>query len=72
VPEHGKGFAVVASEVRMLAQRSEGAAKEIRHLLTTSEHTTQHGVEQVEQAGLTMKSLLRMSKGCVHCWKSFR
>ncbi|MHA0864182.1 methyl-accepting chemotaxis protein [Enterobacter wuhouensis] len=56
--EHGKGFAVVASEVRMLAQRSEGAAKDIRQLLATSEATTQHGVEQVEQAGLTMKSII--------------
>ncbi|MBM3069948.1 methyl-accepting chemotaxis protein [Lelliottia sp. RWM.1] len=61
--EHGKGFAVVASEVRILAQRSEGAAKEIRHLLTTSEHTTQHGVEQVEQAGLTMKSIIENVEG---------
>ncbi len=42
----------------MLAQRSEGAAKDIRQLLATSEATTQHGVEQVEQAGLTMKSII--------------
>lgn len=61
--EHGKGFAVVASEVRMLAQRSEGAAKDIRQLLTASQATTQHGVEQVEHAGLTMKSIIESIEG---------
>ncbi|WP_368540927.1 methyl-accepting chemotaxis protein [Enterobacter soli] len=61
--EHGKGFAVVASEVRILAQRSEGAAKDIRQLLTTSQATTQHGVEQVEHAGQTMKSIIECIDG---------
>lgn len=61
--EHGKGFAVVASEVRMLAQRSEGAAKDIRQLLTTSQATTQQGVEQVEHAGQTMKSIIESIDG---------
>lgn len=61
--EHGKGFAVVASEVRVLAQRSEGAAKDIRQLLTASQTTTQQGVEQVEQAGMTMKSIIESIEG---------
>jgi methyl-accepting chemotaxis protein len=61
--EHGKGFAVVASEVRMLAQRSEEAAKEIRQLLTTSQTTTQQGVEHVEHAGQTMKSIIESIDG---------
>lgn len=32
----GKGFAVVAAEVRMLAQRSEDAARRIHHIVSTS------------------------------------
>jgi methyl-accepting chemotaxis protein len=42
--EHGKGFAVVAAEVRKLAERSQGAAKEISSVSTSS-------VEIAERAG---------------------
>ena len=47
----GKGFAVVASEVRALAQRSAEAAKQIKHLITTSEAQVENGVKMVEESG---------------------
>lgn len=56
--EHGKGFAVVASEVRTLAQRCEGAAKDIRQLIATSVERTQQGAGEVELAGITMQSII--------------
>jgi methyl-accepting chemotaxis protein len=40
--DHGKGFAVVATEVRKLAERSQGAAKEISVLATSSVKVAEH------------------------------
>ncbi len=40
--EHGKGFAVVAAEVRKLAERSQGAAREISLLSASSVEVADH------------------------------
>ncbi|RTL46632.1 MAG: chemotaxis protein [Burkholderiales bacterium] len=56
--EQGRGFAVVASEVRNLAQRSAGAAKEIKTLIGTSVERVEQGSTLVAQAGATMNELV--------------
>ncbi|MEA9589820.1 methyl-accepting chemotaxis protein [Xanthomonas sp. WHRI 10064A] len=56
--EQGRGFAVVASEVRSLAQRSAGAAKEIKHLIDDSVSRVEHGNQLVGQAGRTMQEIV--------------
>ena len=53
--EQGRGFAVVAAEVRALAQRSAGAAREIKALIDGSAQTIQGGSKSVEAAGETVR-----------------
>jgi methyl-accepting chemotaxis protein len=57
--EQGRGFAVVASEVRNLAQRSAGAAREIKGLIEDSVQKVQHGSALVDQAGATMGEIVQ-------------
>lgn len=59
--EQGRGFAVVASEVRILAQRSSTAAKEIRDLILLNLQTVETGVSQATQVGDSMGQMVKSS-----------
>ncbi|GGY74511.1 methyl-accepting chemotaxis protein [Pseudoduganella plicata] len=56
--EQGRGFAVVATEVRSLAQRSAGAAREIKALIDDSVERVDAGAKLVDQAGATMAEIV--------------
>ena len=56
--EQGRGFAVVASEVRALAQRSSGAAREIRQLIGRSVEQVAGGVDLASQAGQAIRGVV--------------
>ena len=57
--EQGRGFAVVAAEVRALAQRTTGAAREIKTLITESAEKVDAGNRLTESAQKTMNDALQ-------------
>ena len=54
--EEGRGFAVVAGEVRLLAQRSASAAKEIRALINRTVEGIHSGADLVDSAGVKIRA----------------
>ena len=55
--EHGRGFAVVAQEVRVLAQHSAQATRDIRALVARALDDATQGEQAVSRAGASMREV---------------
>jgi len=64
--EQGRGFAVVASEVRVLAQRSAEAARQIKALIGSSVEKVEAGTGIVRRAGATIEEIVSSSQRVDH------
>ena len=64
--EQGRGFAVVASEVRALAQRTSGAAREIKQLISESSEKVDAGNRLTDEAQKTMEGALQTVRHVTH------
>ena len=59
--EEGRGFAVVADEVRKLAERTAGATKEIRGMITNIQGQAQEAVTRMESGMGQMEEGLKLA-----------
>jgi len=60
--DQGRGFAVVAAQVRVLAQRSAEAARDIKTLATEAVGQADSGARAAERAGQTMEKVVRIAR----------
>ncbi|MCC2675438.1 MAG: hypothetical protein K0R58_2385 [Ramlibacter sp.] len=59
--EHGRGFAVVAAEVRLLAQRSAEASKDIKQLVGAAVDQARQGSQAATHAGESMARVVAVA-----------